>query len=337
MKTKVLKPTDENFIFCANLLKSSKIVAVPTETVYGLAANAFDYLGVEKIFKAKGRPQNNPLICHINSMKMFYNLTNENSELLNKLLKAFWPGPLTVIVRKNVDIPSNLTANLNTIGIRFSSNKILNKLIEVCGFPLAAPSANLSKKPSATNTNHVLNDFNGKIPAILDGGNCEVGIESTIVKIEKNKCVVLRPGFVTVSMLKNIVKNVQLDEGVLKKPNSQKIAVCPGVNYLHYSPNAEIIVVKGSFLSFYKYVSSKLNCKTWCAVFDKEKHYFKKYVLTYGENASYQAKNLFLILRKIDDLNLKRVFFRSPTENGIGLAVYNRLIRAANFKIVNLN
>lgn len=337
METKILKPTFENLKLCANLLKKGEIIGAPTETVYGLAANAFDYDAVSKIFKVKGRPQDNPLICHVNSIKMFRSLTDDNSVLIEKLITNFWPGPLTIIVKKCVAMPINVTAGLETVGIRFSSNKILNQLIGMCSFPLAAPSANLSKKPSSTNAHHVANDFNGKIPAILDGGTCSVGVESTIVKIENGCCVLLRPGFITLSMLKHVSKNVEIDKGILIKHNSNKQAICPGTKHLHYSPKADVVVVKGSLSSFIKYVSEKLNSKIWCAVFDGEQKYFNNYVLTYGKEVNEQAKNLFSVLRKVDDLNLDKIFFRSPSEHDLGLAVYNRLIRAADFNVINLD
>lgn len=339
MNTKIFEPNDVNLGFCAELLKKGEIVAVPTETVYGLAANAFDDEAVLKIFKAKGRPQNNPIICHVNGFEMFKSLTDDCSKKLYDLLEAFWPGPLTVVVKKKANLSPFVVAGLETVGLRFSASWVLNKLIDLCGFPIAAPSANLSKKPSSTNASHVFFDFNGKIPAILDGGQCEIGVESTVVKFnKKGECVLLRPGFITLEMLKSVVKNVEIGSGVLNMIENSDVVESPGILHKHYCPKAEVVVVKGSLKSFVDYVSKKLNEKTWCVVFDGEEVNFEQFVLTYGKTAKQQAKKLFFILRKIDDLKIEKVFFRcsSNINYGLNFAIYNRLIRAANFNIINL-
>ena len=172
---------------------------------------------------------------------------------------------------------------------------------------------------------------------VLDGGGCELGVESTVVKVEKVRCVVLRPGFVSVEMLKSVVNNVALSSGVFEKLDCEVAVESPGLKYRHYSPNAEVIIVKGSFSSFFAYVSKKLNERVWCVVFDGEQVYFNNFVLTYGKTINQQAKNLFAVLRKVDDLKIEKVFFRCPVEKGgVGLAVYNRLIRAANFSVIEL-
>ncbi len=336
MKTQILAASDENLHYCAKLLKEGYLVAVPTETVYGLAANAFDDDAVLKIFKLKGRPSDNPLICHIDSLNMFRSLTNDRFTILEKLINKFWPGPLTVVVKSCVKFSKYAVANLDTVGLRFSSNEILKKLINYCGFPLAAPSANLSKYPSATNPNHVLHDFNGKIAAILDGGQCEIGLESTVVKVDDDRCVLLRPGAVTLEMLEETIGKVILSKGLTERLDYNEKVLSPGLKHKHYSPKAKVIVVRGSFSSFVKYVSDKLNFRTYCVVFEDEIKFFNKFVLSFGKNSKQQAKNLFFILRQVDDLNLDKVFFRCPDETGLGFAVFNRLIRAANFEIVDL-
>ena len=338
LDTKLLKPTFPNLKFCAELLKSGEIVGVPTETVYGLAANAFDDGAVLKIFKAKGRPHDNPIICHVNGLEMFKSLTCERSQVLFNLIDRFWPGPLTVVVEASVaNLSRFVLAGLSTVGVRFSSSKVLNELIGLCGFPLAAPSANLSKKPSSTNATHVVADFNGKIPAILEGGQCEIGVESTVVKVERNRCVILRPGFITVNMLKSVVKNVELSAGVVQELQQDDVVESPGLKHRHYSPKAEVVVVRSELSDFVSYVSSKLNEKVWCVVADEEADRFGNFVLTYGKNLAEQAKNLFFVLRRVDDLKIDKVFFRCSAEHEseLGLAIYNRLIRAANFNIIN--
>lgn len=338
MNTRILEPSASNLEFCAELLKKGEVVAVPTETVYGLAANAFDDEAVLKIFEAKGRPQDNPLICHVNGFEMFESLTCERSKTLFNLVNRFWPGPFTVVVKNSANLSRFVVAGLSTVGIRFSSNEILNELIGLCGFPLAAPSANLSKRPSSTCASHVFSDFNKKIPAVLNGGQCELGVESTVVKVDGERCTILRPGFVTLEMLKSVAENVEFGAGVVQRLSCCDVAESPGLKHKHYSPKAEVVVVKGELSKFISYVSGKLNEKVWCVVFDGEEVNFKKFVLTYGGTLNEQARNLFSVLRKIDDLKIGKVFFRcSPEHNlGLGLAIYNRLIRAANFNVINL-
>ncbi len=341
METKVLAPTDDNIDFCAKLLKSGEVVGVPTETVYGLAANAFDDDAVLKIFRVKGRPADNPLICHVSSLDMFHDLSSDDSAVLRVLIKNFWPGPLTVIVKSSAKLSPFAVAGLPTVGIRFSSNKILNNLIDRCGFAIAAPSANLSKKPSSTTAFHVYSDFCGKIEAVLDGGVCEIGVESTIVKVEGNSCILLRPGKITFNMLEMVVGEVKIGRGVLENLGSGEVALSPGLKHRHYSPNAEIVVVKGDLQSFVEYVSVRLNDRICCVVFDGEQASFQasfdgRFVLTYGKTLVDQARNLFAILRKIDELGFERAYFRCPSVEGIGLAIYNRLIRAAEFRVVEL-
>lgn len=337
IKTTILDATVENINYCSNLLKHGEVVVIPTETVYGLAANVFDDKAISKIFKIKGRPQDNPLICHISNLNMLDELMIDiNSKLFQKLVEKFWPGPLTIIVPKKAGVSNLITANLNTVAIRFPSHGVSRKLIETCGFPLAAPSANLSGKPSSTSANHVYDDFSGKVKAILDGGICEIGLESTIIKIDNELLRVLRPGMITVDMLKKVTENIVLDDSVLNQMDSNGTVISPGMKYKHYSPNADIVLIDSTLDKFRTYVADKLDGDVWCAVFDGEQRFFKKNVLTFGYNDKDQAHNIFMILRKIDKLGADKVFFRCPKKENIGLAVYNRLIRAAGFNVVVL-
>lgn len=337
IKTTILDASTDNIIYCADLLKNGEVVAMPTETVYGLAANIFNDKAVSKIFEIKGRPQDNPLICHISNISMLDELTIDlHSEIFQKLIEKFWPGPLTVIVPRNKKVSNLITANLDTVAIRFPSHVVSRKLIEACGFPLAAPSANLSGKPSPTSANHVFYDLNGRIKAILDGGICEVGLESTIVKIEDDSLRVLRPGIISVDMLKEVTENIVLDDSVLNQIDPNSTVISPGTKYKHYSPNADIVLVDSSLDDFRTYVSDKLEENVWCAVFDGEQKCFDKNVLTFGYNEKDQAHNIFMVLRKFDELGASKVFFRCPKKENIGLAVYNRLLRAAAFNLVVL-
>lgn len=337
IETIILDATCENISYCSDLLKHGEIVAMPTETVYGLAANVFDDRAISKIFKAKGRPQDNPLICHISDLDMLDDLMiSRRSKTFQKLVEKFWPGPLTVIVPKKAGFSNLITANLSTVAIRFPSHNIARQLIKTCGFPLAAPSANLSGKPSPTSAYHVYDDLNGKIRAILDGGICEVGLESTIVKIDDDLLRVLRPGIISVDMLKDVTENIVLDDSILNKMDSNRTVISPGTKYKHYSPNADIVLVDSTLDKFRDYVADKLDENVWCAVFDGEQRFFDKNVLAFGYNEKDQAHNIFMILRKIDEIGASKVFFRCPKKENVGLAVYNRLIRAAGFNVVVL-
>lgn len=334
--TKILKPTDENISCCASLIKSSDIVAMPTETVYGLAASAYDKNAVAKIFDAKGRPQDNPLICHISNFDMLLNLTCKMSNLLYRIAERFWPGPLTVIVPRSDCVLDIVTAGLDNVAIRFPSHIVAQKLINECGFPLVAPSANLSGTPSPTTAAHVYDDLKGKIKAILDGGTCKIGVESTIIKVDDNEIKLLRPGAITIKMLQKVCKNVTADITIFNKPDENIKVISPGVKYKHYSPKANVILVDGSLSQFKKYISDKLDNNTFCVVFDEDQAHFKNNVLTYGKDSLSQAHNIFSVLRKIDDLEAKTVFIRCPQKTDIGLAVYNRLLRASGFNLVKL-
>lgn len=337
IKTTILDPTSENIMYCADLLKHGEVVAIPTETVYGLAANVFDDKAISNIFKIKGRPQDNPLICHISDLGMLDELiTDRRSKIFQKLIEKFWPGPLTIIVSKKVGVSNLITANLDTVAIRCPSHAVCRKLIEACGFPLAAPSANLSGKPSPTSANHVYDDLSGRVKAILDGGICQVGLESTIIKMDDDLLRVLRPGIISVDMLKEVTENIVLDDSVLNQMDANSTIISPGTKYKHYSPNADIVLVDSTLDKFRTYVADKLSENVWCAVFDGEQKFFDKNVLTFGYNDKDQAHNIFMILRKVDEIGANKVFFRCPKKENVGLAVYNRLIRAAGFNVVVL-
>lgn len=339
--TQVLIPTNDNIAYAAKLLSEGEIIGIPTETVYGLAANAFDEKAIEKIFLAKGRPQDNPLIVHINSLLMLKDLVKEVTPTATALLSKFWPGPLTVIFEKSDKIPLSVTAGLSTVAIRFPSNKVAQKLIAECGFPLAAPSANISGSPSPTSANHVYIDLDGKIPAILDGGVCEVGVESTVVMLKNDAVVLLRPGYITVEMLKEVIENVEIANGVLNELDENEKVLSPGMKHQHYSPKANVCILDGDFEQFKKYVenaSEKGDIKIGAMVFDGEEKYLNVPCVTFGDAGDniIQARLLFSSLRALDELDVDRIFARMPNQEGVGLAIYNRLIRAAGFEVIAL-
>ena len=341
MKTEVLSAyTDglklhtENIARAAKLLAAGEVVAVPTETVYGLAANAYDKTAVRKIFSAKGRPQDNPLIVHIADFQDIYALVAEVPEAAKKLADAFWPGPLTVILPKSDKIPDAVSAGLATVAVRYPAHPVAQAVIQACGVPLAAPSANRSGSPSPTNAKYVLDDMDGRIPLILDGGGSQVGVESTVVTLATEVPRVLRPGGVTVEQLREVLGEGEVDDGVLHQLKAGETAASPGMKYKHYAPKADITIVRGSFSQFQEFVKGK---DAFVLVFAGEENAFDRAV-TYGraDDDRAQANRLFDALRELDEQGAKTVYARCPALSGVGLAVYNRLIRAAGFHLVDL-
>lgn len=339
METKVLIPTEENIARAAELLIAGEVVGMPTETVYGLAANAFDENAVEKIFLAKGRPQDNPLIVHINSIAMLDSIVASVPETARLLARRFWPGPLTIIFQKNDSIPPAVTAGMSTVAVRFPSHKVAQALIGAAGMPLAAPSANLSGRPSPTTANHVFNDMNGRIPAILDGGPCEVGLESTVVMLQKDGgLTLLRPGWVTVRMLEEAVPHVTVDRGVLHELSEGEQALSPGMKHKHYAPRANLILVDSDFEAFRRYVESRADIGVGAMVFDGEEQQLTVPCVTFGaqNDPVIQSRMLFRALRAVDEMGVNTIYARMPDPDGLGLALYNRLLRAAGFEVITL-
>ena len=270
MNTKLVKisvnDSSEKYNEAACLLKDGQVVGIPTETVYGLAGNAYSEDAVKRIFEAKGRPQDNPLIVHISEFSELYELVSEVPENAKILADAFWPGPLTMILPKAEKVPYCTTGNLDTVAVRCPSHPIARKLIKLSGLPLAAPSANLSGKPSPTKAEHVFEDLNGRIPYIIDGGDCEEGVESTVITLATETPRLLRPGNVTLGQLKAVLGKVEVDDAVLNPLKNNETAASPGMKYKHYSPDAQITLVKGEYKSFCEYINSlplgKIKCET---------------------------------------------------------------------------
>ena len=246
MHTMLLKNTNEDLLKAAEILKNGGLVGIPTETVYGLAADALNGQAVSKIFKAKGRPSDNPLIVHISDFEDIkkYNLVKEIPEKAKALAEAFWPGPLTIIMKKSDIIPLEVSAGLDTVAIRLPSHSTAREIIRYADTPLAAPSANLSGSPSPTTAAHVINDLNGRIEAVVDGGDCEVGLESTVITLVGDVPKVLRPGGITFAQLKSVLGEVTIDDAVLNKLADGAEAASPGMKYKHYSPKANVVLLK---------------------------------------------------------------------------------------------
>ncbi len=329
---------DKNIEKAAEILKNGGLVAVPTETVYGLAANAYDKDAVNKIFVAKGRPNDNPLIVHISSIDEVYPLVTSFPDKAKALADAFWPGPLTIILPKSDRVPSEVSPNLNTVAIRMPSHPIAREIIKKSGVPLAAPSANLSGSPSPTKAEYVFEDLQGRVEMIVDGGDCSVGLESTVITLATNPPKLLRPGGITPEQLESVIGEIEIDNAVMQKLEEGAIAASPGMKYKHYSPKAEVYIIKGSYESFCLYVNSNPQENDFALCFDGEEEKLKIKAVSYGDKSSpeQQAHNLFSLLREVDKMGAKRVFVRRPDPHGVGLAVYNRLIRAAAFRVIEM-
>ena len=335
MKTKILTTSKQDIALAGKLLREGGLVAFPTETVYGLGANALSADAVKSIYSAKGRPSDNPLIVHIAKKEDISPLVREIPPKAQALIDAFFPAPLTVILNKSELVNDTVSGALETVAVRMPKNEIARAVIEAAGVPIAAPSANTSGLPSPTKASHVIADMNGKIDAIVDGGDCEFGVESTVISLAGEKPIILRPGAVTKEMIESIIGKVELASAVLSEMKQGEKAASPGMKYKHYSPKARIILVDGDKKKYEKFVNSKKDAYALC--FEGDNITVPK--VTFGAEGDdlSQAKLLFDKLRLLDELGAKKVYARLPNKNGVGMAVYNRLIRAAAFSIIDLN
>ena len=337
MDTVLLSDRESDLIKAAELIKSGEIVGIPTETVYGLGADASNEEAVAKVFQAKGRPADNPLIVHLADFSQAVDYTKSIPELAYKLAERFCPGPLTMVLPKNDRIPMITSGGLDTVGIRVPSHPVMHRIIELSGCPIAAPSANTSGYPSPTSASHVMRDMSGKIAAVVDGGSSEFGVESTVISIEgENTVRILRPGCVTKEMLSEICGEVIIDHAILHELEAGQKAASPGMKYKHYSPRADIIMVEGSLIGFKTYVGENYGDGVYALIFDTDREGFPYRYMTYGKDSSEQAHLLFQRLRELDDIGAEKVYVRAPSPEGVGLAVYNRLIRAAGFEVIRI-
>ena len=323
----------------ARLLRAGEVVGIPTETVYGLAANALSDEAVPKIFAAKGRPQDNPLISHIASLDMLPMVVREVPGAAYRLAEAFWPGPLTLILPRSKTVADSVCAGLDTGSVGMPSHPVALAVIRAAGVPLAAPSANLSGSPSPTTAADVLADMEGKIPLILDGGACSVGVESTVISLAGAQPVLLRPGYITKEQLEDAMGcAVALSDAVLHKLKDGESAASPGMKYKHYAPKADVTILKGSFDAYKEYMKSHCADGVYALCFTGEEPALPCPCVTYGraDKPDEQAHALFSALRELDARGAKTVFARCPAQEGVAMAVYNRLLRAAAFRVVSL-
>ncbi len=341
METKIFKiktSNDEQIKEVGEILRKGGLAAIPTETVYGLAGNALDGEIASKIFAAKGRPSDNPLIVHISRFEQWAPLVKHIPDTAKALAEAFWPGPLTMILPKSELVPGQVCGKLDTVAVRMPENEIALAIIESAGVPLAAPSANLSGKPSPTCAAHVIEDMNGRIDAIVDSGDCSVGVESTVLSLASNVPRVLRPGKITAEMIAAVVGEAEIDDAVFEKLREGQTAISPGTKYKHYSPDAAVVLIKGEYESYAGYVNANAEEGTVALCFEGEEKGLSVPCVTYGKrnDPASQAKNVFDALRAVDKIGAKRVFARFPESEGMGLAVFNRLLRAAAFNIIEV-
>lgn len=329
----------------AKIISRGGLVVFPTETVYGLGGDSFDPTAAEKIYAAKGRPSDNPLIVHISKVEDLNDLAESVPENAIKLAKAFWPGPLTMIFTKKEKVPATVTGGLNTVAVRLPSHPVARKLIAESGTFIAAPSANLSGRPSPTKAEHVIEDLNGRVDMIIDGGSIEIGLESTIVDMTEKIPVILRPGFITLDMIKSVIGDAVLDKALMTGVKGDVKPKAPGMKYRHYAPQAELTVIEGDGEAVVKTINEKageaekkgLNVGIMVS---SEKidliNFGQKVSLGSGSDENEIARNLFDCLRKFDDMKVDVIFAEGFSEEGFGQAIMNRLLKAAGHKIINV-
>ncbi len=341
MNTKIFtSPTESDIAECAEFIKSGGLVAFPTETVYGLGAAATDEGAARKIYAAKGRPSDNPLIIHIaepeDASEYAY-----TCPLYYRLAEAFMPGPLTVIMKKRDLIPMDVTGGLDTVAVRCPSHPVARGLISASGVAIAAPSANISGSPSPTCASHVIADMDGIIDAIIDGGECEIGLESTIVKIEDDGLLLLRPGAVTADALQCVCENVTIAPAVTEALGDGERALSPGMKYRHYAPTVPLVLLDGEAALVHKFLHNAQNAEK-CAILcyhEELSALRRERLIDIGSknDLAIQAQRLFAALRDADKLDCDIIYAHLPSKDGMGLALYNRLIRAAAHTVLHIN
>ncbi len=343
MITQVLQPTEQAIQHAARVLREGGLVGMPTETVYGLAANAMDEKAVLDIFAAKGRPADNPLIVHVPSPELAAPLCHI-SEDAEKLMRRFCPGPLTIIMPRKPCVPDVVTAGLDTVAVRIPSHPVAQRLLRVCRLPIAAPSANTSGKPSPTTAEHVLHDLRGKLPIILDGGECQVGLESTVISMAGDVPTVLRPGGITPEMLLEVLPEVRVADSVLRPLQAGEKALSPGMMYKHYAPGGKLSMVRGEqgnvercCMQLYREAREAGHTARILAFEEHLPAYEGAEVLSIGRLSEPEtvSHKLFAVLRQMDDEKVEVLFSEILPAEGIGLAIMNRLSRAAGFRTIN--
>ena len=320
-------------------IKQGKLVLFPTETVYGIGADALNEEAVKKIYEAKGRESDNPLIAHISNLEMLKKLVKEVGRIEEKLIDAFWPGPLTIIFNKTDLVPYIITAGLETVAIRMPSNQIARKLIEYSKTPIAAPSANISGKPSGTLVEDILQELDGKVEYIIDGGKVDIGLESTVVRVIENKVHILRPGKITKEEIEKLGIEVEIEKQILGEYVEGEKVLSPGIKYKHYSPDTKCILVYSrdnqKMVDKINEMATKENAIILCKTSNLEK-YDNKIKLEMGESLEEICNNIFTLLRKVDKYKANLVIIEGVENEGLGLAIMNRLLRACAHSYIEI-
>ena len=327
-----------------SILRSGGLVAFPTETVYGLGANALDEAACAGVYLAKGRPSDNPLIVHVSDPEEVLLYAYEDGRgLLRCLMKEFMPGPLTVVLKKKEMISDRVTGGLDTVAIRCPSHPVARELIRVSGVPVAAPSANRSGRPSPTKAEHVERDMDGRIPMILHGERSALGLESTIVALREDGVKLLRPGFITLEELERVCGKVEVDKAVVTQLAVDESPLAPGMKYRHYAPETELIMVDGEDEAVRSFFAKALTENLGVVCFDEDLAFISEAappdrVISFGKRGDslFQAQGLFSMLRGVDRMGVKKAYVRMPIKDGLGLAVYNRLIKACGYQLISL-
>lgn len=350
MNTKLIridkeKDLDPQLLEAAEVIKNGGLVGIPTETVYGLGANALDASASRKIYEAKGRPSDNPLIAHISCMDELPALVSEIPEAGRKLAEKYWPGPLTMVFPKSDIVPYGTTGGLDTVAIRMPSDPIANRLIRLAGVPVAAPSANTSGRPSPTKAEHVIEDMNGKIEMIIDGGEVGIGLESTIVDVSGEIPMLLRPGAITIEMLRETLGRVEIDPAILGPLSADVKPKAPGMKYRHYAPKAEMTLVEGEMANVVAFINREAKAaleagKSVGIICTEESRSLYEggilKVIGSREHEETVAHNLFAVLREFDERQVDCIFSESFSKDRLGQAIMNRLCKAAGYHIVNV-
>lgn len=350
MNTKIIRMDSNNInskiiAEAGEAIKAGKLVVFPTETVYGLGANACDGDAVEKIFAAKGRPQDNPLIAHIADFENISEIALEVPQAARKLAEKFWPGPMTLIMKKKSVISDITSAGLESIGIRMPSNAIARELIKASGVPIAAPSANISGRPSPTDIERCVEDMNGKADYIIGGEQCTFGLESTVIDCTTNPICILRPGAITLEMIKEVDSNAYIDPAIMKKPEKDLKPKAPGMKYKHYAPKADVKIIEGDLQKTIEKINEMVQnyisdgkIVGVMATDETMKFYNNVKVISLGSRKDMYSigKNLFETLRSFDDNNVDIIISEAFQEKGFGVAIMNRLNKSAGFDIIRV-
>lgn len=324
----------------SKIINNGGLVLFPTETVYGLGADGLNEEAVKSIFIAKGRKQDNPLILHISNMEMLNKIARNITELEYKLMKEFWPGPFTIILKRKDIVPNNVTGGLDTVGIRMPSNEIVKWLIEYANTPIAAPSANISGRPSGTNVEDIFKELSDKVDYIIDGGQCEIGVESTVVRVVDGVPHILRPGKITEEQIRSVAGKVIVDKHILGDLENNEPVLSPGMKYKHYAPNSKCILIYSKENEKMVEQINKLekeykNPLIVCHTNNEEKYNIEN-IINMGQSLEEITQNIFKILRKVDSYNPDIVLIEGVEKEGLGLAIMNRLIRACEHNYIEI-